>query len=130
GTGQVQGPHLAASSPVVSLGGTQVGGHLTGSVVFTNDGSQALTIQRVDTPSAPFSTSDAPSVGTVLDPGDSVTVDVAFDPTKNGQFNDAIGLETSGNGVSVGVSAYAAPPGNLQLSSEAIDFGSVPVGTT
>ncbi|HZE17305.1 MAG TPA: choice-of-anchor D domain-containing protein, partial [Mycobacterium sp.] len=132
GIGQVSGPHLAASSSILSLGGTFVGGHLTGSVIFTNDGSQALTIEGVHQPSAPFSSPDAPSSGTI-DPGDSVTVDVSFDPQTAGSFTPpryAIGLDSTGGNVSVGLSASAGTPGKLEFSSQSIDFGSTLLGTT
>ncbi len=133
GTGQFQGPHLAANSPVISLGGTTVGGHLTGSVVFTNDGSQTLTIQSVQQPSVPFSSPDAPTVPATLDPGDSITVDISFDPQHPGSYTPdiyTIELDSDGGDVSVGLSATAGTPGNLQFSSQAVDFGSVPVGST
>jgi len=133
GTGQVNGPKLAASTPVLSLGGTSVGGHLTGSVVFSNVGSQALTIQGVEPPSAPFSSPDAPAANATIAPGASITVDVSFDPTSPGSFTPdtyKLGLESTGGNVSVGLSASAGTPGNLEFSSEAIDFGSTQVGTT
>jgi hypothetical protein len=129
GAGQVNGPSLAASTRVLSLGGTSVGGHLTGSFVLTNQGSQTLTIQGLHPPAAPYSSSDAPSSG-VIDPGKSISVDISFDPRSTGQFTDAIGFDSTGGNVSIGLSATAGTPGDLQLSSQAIDFGSIPVGAT
>ncbi|HET6870078.1 MAG TPA: choice-of-anchor D domain-containing protein [Solirubrobacteraceae bacterium] len=132
GTGQVNGPKLAASTPVLSLGGTTVGGHLAGSFVLSNVGSQSVTIQGLQPPAAPFSSSDAPSSGT-LAPGQNVTVDISFDPTSTGQFTPdkyTIGFDSSSGTVSVGLSASAGTPGNLQFSSQAIDFGSTQVGAT
>ncbi len=132
GSGQVNGPSLAASTAVLSLGGTSVGGHLTGSFVLTNQGSQTLTIQGLHAPGAPFSSTDAPSSGTI-DPGKSISVDISFDPTSPGQFTPdkyTIGFDSTGGPVSVGLSATAGTPGDLQFSSQAIDFGATPVGTT
>lgn len=132
GTGQVNGPSLAANTAVLSLGGTSVGGHLTGSFVLTNQGSQTLTIQGLHAPAAPFSSPDAPSSGTI-DPGKSLTVDISFDPTSAGQFTPdtyTIGFDSTGGNVSVRLSATAGTPGDLQFSSQAIDFGPTPVGTT
>jgi hypothetical protein len=136
GTAEAAGPKLAASEPVISLGGTYVGGHLSGSVVFSNVGDQTLTIQGVDwtpSPSAPFSSPDAPAAGTPIAPGDSITVDISFDPTTAGRFTPdtyTIGLDSTGGDVSVGLSASAGTPGDLQFSSQAIDFGSILLGTT
>jgi iron transport multicopper oxidase len=134
GTGQVNGPHLAASSAILSLGGTFVGGHLTGSVLFSNDGSQTLTITGFHPPAAPFSSSDISSAqGTQIAPGDSITVDISFDPTSGGSFTPDIyglGLDSDGGNVTVRLSASAGTPGNLQFSSEAVDFGSTLLATT
>lgn len=134
GAGQVYGPSLAASTLVLSLGGTFVGGQLTGSVVFTNQGSETLTIQSVQQPSTPFSSPDAPADGTQLAPGDSITVDISFQSQTAGSFTPdiyTIGLDTAdGENVTVGLSASAGTPGDLQFSSQAVDFGSVAVGTT
>jgi iron transport multicopper oxidase len=128
GTGQDNGPSLAASTRVLSLGGTSVGGHLTGSFVLTNQGSQPVTIQGLQPPAAPFSSSDAPSSGTI-DPGKSISVDISFDPTSVGQFTGAIGFDSNSihGQVSVSLSATAGTPGDLEFSSQAIDFGSTPV---
>lgn len=134
GTGQVAGPKLAASEPVLSLGGTAIGGHLDGSVVFSNVGSQSLSITGVNPPSAPFSSRDLSSAsGTQLAPGASIAVNISFDPTSGGRFTpdtDTFGLDSTGGDVSVGLSASAGTPGDLEFSSQAIDFGSTPVGTT
>jgi HYDIN/CFA65/VesB family protein/putative pyrroloquinoline-quinone-binding quinoprotein len=130
GTGQDNGPSLAASTRVASLGGTSVGGHLTGSFVLTNQGSQTVTIQGVDSPAAPFSTDARANV--TIDPGNSITVNVSFDPTSTGQFTDSIGFDSNSihGRVNVVLSATAGTPGDLQFSSEVLDFGPTQVGTT
>jgi iron transport multicopper oxidase len=133
GTGQVNGPSLAASEPVISLGGTAVGGHLSGSVFFSNVGSQTLTIQSVQLPSVPFSSPDAPGPNTTIAPGASITADISFDPTSGGQFTPdkyTIVLDSTGGDVSVGLSASAGTPGALEFSRQAINFGATQVGTT
>ena len=135
GTGQVNGPKLAASEPVLALGGTAIGGHLDGSVVFSNVGSQTLSITGVHQPVAPFSSRDLGSAnGKQLAPGASIAVNISFDPTAGGQFSPptyTFGLDsTNGGNVTVGLSATAGTPGDLQFSSQAIDFGPTQVGTT
>ena len=133
GTGQAPEGLLAADPAFLSLGGTEVGGELTGTVTFSNQGAGPLTVSAFDSPSAPFSVSDPPST---IAPGDSVTVDVSFDPQAVGQYNDEIRLSTTDSqgqnpqSQTVEVSASASTPGQLQFSSEAIDFGAVAVGTT
>ncbi len=130
GTGQAAGPLLATSPPVVSLGGTAVGGHLSGSAVFSNIGSAPLTINSVQLPAAPFSASGVPAPGTQIAAGASITVNVNFDPTALGTFVDSIGMNTTGGNGTVGLSAIAGTPGALQITSESNDYGSVQVGTT
>jgi HYDIN/CFA65/VesB-like, Ig-like domain/PQQ-like domain len=131
GSGQVSGPSLAASTAVLSLGGTSVGGTLTGSFILTNQGSQTLTIQAVQQPAAPFS-SDA-HANVTIDPGKSIAVNISFHSTSAGQFSPdtyAIGFDSTGGNVTVRLSATAGTPGDLQFSSQAIDFGPTQVGTT
>src|SRR6185437_14014335 len=115
-------------------GGTFVGGQLTGSFVLTNVGSQPVTIQGLHPPAAPFSSSDAASSGTIAS-GDSISVDISFESNSPGQFTPdkyTIGFDSNSiHGlVSVGLSASANTPGNLQFSSQAVDFGPTLVGTT
>ncbi|HET7047262.1 MAG TPA: choice-of-anchor D domain-containing protein [Solirubrobacteraceae bacterium] len=130
GTGQSASAELQASTPLVSLGGTAVGGHLGGTATFTNVGATTLTINAVHLPGAPFTATGAPSAGDTLAPGDSITVELAFDPTKVGQFADAIELDTTGGDEQVGVSATAGLPGLLAFSADALDFGATPFGSS
>jgi iron transport multicopper oxidase len=130
GTGQATSAELQASTPIVSLGGTSVGGHLSGTATFSNVGGTSLTINAVHVPSAPFSVTGAPSGGDTIAPGDSITVELDFDPTEVGQFADEIELDTTGGNKRVGVSATAGLPGLLEFSSDALDFGMTPLGST
>jgi hypothetical protein len=130
GTGQSASGELQASTPLVSLGGTAVGGHLSGTATFTNVGGTSLTINGVHLPGPPFTATGAPGVGGTLDPGDSIVVELSFDPTQVGQFADEIELDTTGgDDVEVGVSATAGLPGLLEFSADALDFGTTPFGS-
>jgi len=128
GSGQAATAQLSVSPPLVSFGGTTVGGHLSGSATFTNVGGAPLTINAVHLPSAPFGASGVPAVGDTIAPGASVTVTVTFDPTSTGTFSDAIGLDTTGGNDSVGLSGSAGSAGVLQINSETNDYGTVTVG--
>jgi iron transport multicopper oxidase len=88
-----------------------------------------LSIEGIELPSPPFAAEGAPAVGSTIAPGHSITITVTFKPTELGTFGDEIGLATSGGDKAVGLSGNAAPPGVLQISSEANDFGEVPIGT-
>lgn len=128
GSGQAATAQLSVSPPLVSFGGTAVGGHLSGSATFTNVGGAPLTINAVHLPSAPFGASGLPAVGSTIAPGASVTVTVTFDPTSAGTFSDAIGLDTTGGNDEVGLSGSAGSAGVLAIRSETNDYGSVQVG--
>jgi Protein of unknown function (DUF1573)/PQQ-like domain len=130
GTGQNASGELEASTPILSLGGTAVGGHLSGTATFTNVGGTSLTINAVHLPGVPFSAIGAPSAGQTMAPGDSITVELAFDPTEVGQFADEIKLDTTGGDQGVGVSATAGLPGLLEFSADGLDFGTTPFGST
>ncbi len=130
GTGQSQGALLVASPRVVSFPGTAIGDHGSETATFSNGGSEALTINKVELPSAPFSTEGAPVAGAKIAPGGSITVTVAFDPTQTGTFKSMIGLQTTGGNAQIGLSGTAGALGDLQISNETNDYGSVLLGGT
>jgi PQQ-like domain len=130
GTGQNGPAQLAASPTLLSLGGTSTGSHLSGTVTFTNIGGAALHISKVDLPSAPFSATGYPQPGDTIQPGGSITIEIDFDPIQAGDFTGAIVLESDGGTQSVALSASAGAPGHLAFSTESIDYGSAPVGTS
>jgi hypothetical protein len=130
GIGQTASAQLATSPPLVTFAGTAVGGHATGSATFSNIGAAPLTINKVKLPGAPFSASGVPAAGETIAPGASVTVTVAFDPTQTGTFNDTVGMETTGGNGQVGLSGTAGSSGDLHVTSETNEYGSVAVGST
>lgn len=131
GTGQATGPLLQASASLISMGGTEVGGHVTDSVIYTNAGDAPVTISGVQAPNPPFSLVGAPAANSTIAPGASVAVEIDFDPQQAGQFTGEIDVTTNdGEDVVVGLGASAGAPGLLQFSSQTVDFGNVQVGST
>ena len=130
GTGQAASAQLEVTPPLVTFGGTNVGGHLSAGATFRNVGGSPLRINAVHLPATPFGASGVPAVGSTIEPGDSVTITVTFDPTAIGEFSDQIGLDTNGGNEAVGLSGSAGLPGALQISSETIDYGQVSLGTS
>lgn len=128
GTGQAAAAKLEATPPLVTFEGTTVGGERSESVTFRNVGGTALTVNAVHLPKAPFHAEGAPTEGSSIASGASITVTVTFKPTEEGAFTDEIGLETTGGNRAVGLSGSAGKPGALQISGEAIDYGQVKVG--
>ena len=130
GSGQAPTARLEVTPPLVTFGGTNVGGQLSGSATFRNVGGEPLSIEAIHEPSPPFGASGVPAVHSTIAPGDSITITVTFEPTAIGTFSDQIGLDTSGGDEAVGLSGSAGLPGVLQITSEANDFGEVPLGAT
>ena len=128
GTGESSEPQLSVDQSLVSLGGTVIGGELTSSVTFSNVGNAPLTVSAVDPPSAPFGASGLPAVDDVINPGGSITVTLAFDPTAAGDFTSSLEIDSTGGNQIVNMSGSATTPGQLQLSSDTVDYGSVLVG--
>ena len=130
GTGQTSGPSLNANPPVVSFGGSRVGGTLNSTVTYTNVGSAPLTFSGVIPPSAPFAVTGAPAVGDRLAPGASITIDLAFSPTGVNTYSDSIELQSDGGNVKVGMTGVGTTPPVITVSPIAISYGSLGVGTT
>ena len=67
-----------------------------------------MTISAVHAPNAPFSVTGAPAVNSTIAPGGLVTLTIAFDPKAAGTFSDAVGFDSDGGNVSVGLSGSAS----------------------
>ncbi|MCW3069525.1 MAG: hypothetical protein JWL67_2150 [Solirubrobacterales bacterium] len=130
GIGQASGAQLESSPPVVTFGGTTVGGQLSGSATFRNVGSASLKINAVNPPAEPFSVEGLPAVGSTIAPGGAVTVTVSFEPTAIGVYTDEVGLQTTGGDKVVGLTGSAGTPGALTITSETTDYGQVAIGTS
>jgi hypothetical protein len=128
GTGLAPGPSLASQTKGLSLGGTPLGGQLSGTVTFTNLGAQALTIAGVTAPSAPFAVSGAPSSGAVIPSNKSFTVTVSFNPTTAGNYTSDLILNSDGGNVDVTLTASATVPSVLKISATTVGFGTTTVG--
>ncbi|MEA2697406.1 MAG: hypothetical protein QOI66_1677, partial [Myxococcales bacterium] len=130
GQGQSGDPNLTVSPPMVSFGGTPVGGHVAQGVTLANTGAAALTINSVTVPGAPFGATGAPAPGFVLASGASITMTISFDPTAVGNFTSSLDVDTSVGTRSVQLSGVCALPGVMTVTPLSIDFGTVAVGGT
>jgi ASPM-SPD-2-Hydin domain-containing protein/HYDIN/CFA65/VesB family protein len=99
-------------------------------VTFTNFSLAEATVTSVTPPAAPFSTTGLPHEGTVIKPGESITVAVSYSP--------AAGVPSTG---SLTISTSEGPPATVRLAgtgmaavsqftaaSPVVNFGTVPVG--
>jgi iron transport multicopper oxidase len=130
GNGQSATAQLQSTPTVVSFGGTSIGGHLSSTATFRNIGGAPLTVNGVKLPSAPFGATGVPEKGSKVEPGQSVTVTLSFDPTSEGNFSDQLVLETSAGNGTVGLAGSAGKPGVLSITSENNEFGAVAIGST
>jgi iron transport multicopper oxidase len=99
-------------------------------VTFSNIGGAPLLVTGVTLPSAPFSATGLPLAGAVLNPGDAVTVTLAFAPTVVGNFTGDLILGTTAGQADVPLSGSARTPGILQVDPVALDFGTLEAGQT
>jgi hypothetical protein len=130
GIGQTAGAQLEASPPLLTFDGTIVGERESDGATFRNVGGEPLTINGVHLPSAPFSATGVPTVGSTIAPGGSITITVTFEPEATGTFSDEIGLETTGGNEAIGLSGSAAKAGTLQITDQSVQYGPVPVGSS
>jgi hypothetical protein len=128
GTGQPADAKLSVSPPVVSFGGTVVGGRLAGTVTISNVGGSPLTFNSVGGVSAPFGVTGAPAAGATLAAGRSVAVNVSFSPTEPGDFTDALEIDTSAGTAEVGLSGSATGPAHLTITPPSFSGWYLPVG--
>lgn len=98
-------------------------------VTFTNTGTAAETISASSAPGAPFSATGMPANGAVVQPQQSVTVQVKYTPTAAGNHTGTLSV-TSQNGTATVSLTATAVTGQAQLTvtPTSTDFGQVPVG--
>ena len=128
GTGEINGPSLAATTSSLTLASRSPGSTSSGTVGFLNDGSAPVTISSVSPPGAPFSAVGAPSTGQVIQPGGQVMATVTFSPTAVGQSSGYLVVDSNGGDVPVGVLGTGTAPSLLEITPLAVSFGVVPLG--
>jgi hypothetical protein len=129
GTGLSATAQLTAAPPTISYPATATGSTTTEDAVFTNEGSQSLTITGATLPAAPFTVGGLPATGTTLAPGASVSTSVSFSPTATGSFLDALTLMSdTGGSITVHLSGTAGSPAVLQVTPTTLNYGTAQAG--
>ena len=132
---------LYATAPSVSMllslnDGTQVGPVPVGLPEYAvstivNGGTSPQRITEISGPGAPFSARFLPRLGTVLKPGQSVTVQFAYTPSRAVSSNSALTITgSSGTPAKISLSGASAPAVSKFSAPQSISFGHVPVGQT
>ncbi|MBU6330156.1 MAG: PQQ-binding-like beta-propeller repeat protein [Acidobacteria bacterium] len=120
GTGQYATARLEPdpNSTHISFGGVALGSSdVTASVTLRNTGAQPATITGVNLPSLPFQINGAPTVGSVLDPGDEITATAVYKATSLGLHADEFSVTSTGGTAEVSLSGITGTPPQLSLSS-------------
>ena len=101
---------LSVTPGALPFGTVSVGTSVTKTFSIANTGGSPLTVNSVGASAAPFSMTGAPASNTVLNAGQSVTVNVQFAPTAAGTFTSSIPIDTSVGPASVALTG-ATPTG-------------------
>jgi hypothetical protein len=132
---------LYATAPSLSMllslnDGTQVGPVPVGLPEYAvstivNGGTTPQRITKISAPGAPFSARFLPRPGTVLRPGQSVTVQFVYTPSHAVASTSVLTITGSGgNAAKVSLSGASAPAISKFRAPQSISFGDVSVGQT
>jgi hypothetical protein len=127
-------PQLTLSASALAFGNVTVKTTSTKTLTLTSSGSAALKVTSVTLAGAGFALSGATFPAT-LNPGQSVTLQVSFDPAVAGAAAGTINISSNSssgatNIVTLSGTGTAAPTPQLTLSASALAFGNVTVKTT
>jgi hypothetical protein len=100
---------LTPSTTSLEFGSVPVGGQHVAEMTFTNSGTP-LKVSAVRPPPPPFAASGLPAVGTTIDPGQVITVRIAFGPTAPGAFTSSLSIMTEGEEASISLAGSAPTP--------------------
>ncbi len=99
-------------------------------ITVTNFGTVAQRVTSVTPPSGPFAATGLPAAGTVIKPGQTVSVQVVYTPTQAGTDNGSFTIAgSSGPNATVTLSGIAVPAvSQVTAASPVVNFGTIPVG--
>ncbi|MEU6142957.1 choice-of-anchor D domain-containing protein [Streptomyces sp. NPDC047081] len=128
-TGYGTRPGLVASPSSLVYGTVATGTSKTFGVSFTNTGTEAETVSASVPPDGPFSAEGLPADGTVVQPQQSVTVQVAYTPTAAGDDSGTLSVTGQNGTASVALTGTAVVGvARLAVTPSSTDFGQVKVG--
>ncbi|SEQ82602.1 choice-of-anchor D domain-containing protein [Microlunatus flavus] len=122
---------LLSDPSTLDFGEVPSGGTVTLDASITNSGSTSTTITGATRPKAPFSTDALTATGTTLEAGGSVSVPITFEPSRAGTFKSTLVVRSSTGDVSLPIEGTSVTGvSRLNITPGAVQFGSVPLGTT
>ena len=134
GTGAaITTPQLTASATSVSFGNVTLNSGVTQSLTLTSSGTALVTISATTVSGAGYTVSGAP-LPVTLNPGQTTTLQLTFDPTIAGAStgNLTISSDATSGAIQVALSGTGIVPASPQLtvSPASLAFGSVTLNTT
>ncbi|MEU7016042.1 choice-of-anchor D domain-containing protein [Streptomyces sp. NPDC046385] len=128
-TGYGTRPGLAAAPTTLDFGTVATTTEKSLGVTFTNTGTQPETVSATASPGAPFSTTGLPAAGTVVQPKQSVSVQVSYAPTTNGTDTGTLSVTGQNGTATVDLTGSAVTgEARLTVTPTSTDFGTVKVG--
>ncbi|MFI8825347.1 choice-of-anchor D domain-containing protein [Streptomyces sp. NPDC053431] len=128
-TGYGTRPGLLASPTLLDFGTVPTGTSKFLGVTFTNTGTQAETVSATGAPGAPFSATGLPAAGTVVQPQQSVSVQVAYAPTAAAEDTGSLSVTGQNGTATVDLKGSAVTgEARLTVTPTSTDFGTVKVG--
>jgi hypothetical protein len=127
-------PQLTVSAASLSFGSLMVNTAATQSLTLTSTGTSPVTVNSATITGSGF-TIVSGSLPVSLNPTESVTLQVQFDPTTAGTATGQITISSNSSTgsttvVTLGGTGTAAPIPQLTVSASSLSFGSVTVNTT
>jgi hypothetical protein len=124
-------PGFTPSPSTLDFGDVALGATKSLTASFTNTGVAAETVSAFTGPAAPFTSTGAPANGTVLAPGQSVSLSLAFTPTTAGVATTSVSITGQHGTATVAVKGNGVTgAADLQISPTSVDFGRVPIGSS
>jgi len=122
---------ISLSSPSIGFGPVEVSQSKSVAETLENSGQEVLTISNIVPIGAGFSFRGI-NPPLTLSPGQSVRFAVNYAPTSSGVSRGGLAIESNASNpkVSLILAGTAFVPGQLRVSSRAINFENVPVGST
>jgi len=133
---------LFATSPAMSFALVTNDGTATSNVpvgivnpltdTIVNGGDKAVTVTSVKPPAGPYTALNLPKPGTVIRPGESLSVQITYSPQRAVTSNSSFTIKaSSGTSVRVTLTGTGLPPlTKFTASPSRVNFGSVRVGHT
>jgi hypothetical protein len=123
-------PGLSATTNSVSFPNTYPGIGRTAVVDITNSGTTSEALRAVVAPRRPFGVRGTPAAGTILQPGQTIAVQVTYSPLAAGHANSTLTISADhGSPITIELSGNAIKgDARLTATPAALDFGQVSVG--